>query len=204
MYLAAEERLFERYSVDVEMVELNDGHECWMAFAGGRLDAVVLPYTELSLENQLNANEAGVLMLLAAARPNPVSLALDSTQRQWPSDDLDVLVVSRGDLMNRRVEWQHVLHAYEHARLLLTASDSLHLQSVSDYEHRSVETIAAEIKNWNLFGVQQQDSLLSANGPFKNLKARWQGQFDVSTPAYERAAQRRDGQQANVPREKVR
>ena len=204
IHVAAEERLFQRYSVDVVIVELNDGHECWMALANGNLDAAVLPYNELRLENQSNTNDAGILMLLAAACPHPELPDGLVEQSLWHRDELDVLVGSRGDLMRRRVEWQRILLAYEHARLLLTATQPKQVQLVSEYEHRSVLSIIGDVETWQLFGVQQQDSLLSVNGPYKDMKARWQGQFDFSASIAASPAQSLEGKQINQPGEKVR
>lgn len=203
MYLAQEHHLFEHYLVDVELVELNDGHECWTAFAHDRLDAVVMPYSELAFENQANSNEAGVLMLLASSGRFRDTVATNFAGR-WKDGELDVLVGSRGDLMQRRVEWQRVLHAYEHARLLLTSGNVDLVKFVAEYEHRPAHEIIAEVKEWQFFGVQQQDSLLSVSGPYKDLKARWQGQFDFSTMPAQKADQLLEGKQVNVPGEKVR
>lgn len=204
VYLAEEAGLFDMYKVDVEIVELSCAHECRAAFIKRQLDAVVMPFQELELATHVNTSEAGLIMLLAAPKTNnTVELSHDGVCA-WPQNDVEILAGNRGDLMQRRQEWQRVLLAYEHARLLLSSGQSTHIALVAEREHRDATVIANELALWQVFGIMQQDSLLSKDGPYGALQARWQGQVHFSTSVSTKAAKLLHEKQANQPGDKVR
>lgn len=204
VYLAKEAGLFEMYKVDVEIVELTCGHECRTAFVNRQLDAVVMPYSELEQAMHANTSEAGLLMLLAAPKEKTLFQELQSCDHSWRQGDVEILAGSRGDLMQRRQEWQRVLLAYEHARLLLSSGQPNHIALVADREHWEPDAVSAELEHWQVFGIMQQDSLLSKEGPYGELQARWQGQVHFSASVSSKAAKLLHEKQANQPGDKVR
>ncbi len=204
VYLAEEAGLFDMYKVDVEIVELSCGHECRSAFVNHQLDAVVMPYHELETATHINSSEAGLLMLLAAPKPNASTLISQACNCEWPQGDVEILAGNRGDLMQRRQEWQRVLLAYEHARLVMSSGQLGNIKSVAEREHRSADEVLSELTNWQVFGIMQQDSLLSKDGPYGALQARWQGQVHFSASVSNKAAQLLHEKQTKQPGDKVR
>lgn len=179
-YCAQEAELFQRYDVAVQLIELNSADECRLAFLEGNVDAAVLPQSEYEVL-EANGALAGLVMLISA----PVSysvLSADSSQESgWQAREVEMLIGDRPGLMHRRHEWQKVLQAYEHSRMLMKGEMNAQALVISGFERRSAVEVASDLKNWEFYGIVHQDSLLSSNGPFCALNAKWQGRLYLTS-----------------------
>ncbi len=193
LYLAQEAGLFRQYGVNVQIVELSSGCECSMALADGQVDAVAIPYGELLAMREGSAS-MGILMLLAASNKQMPEYDHVDHNLEWFQGDIEVLTGRRSDLMLRRRDWQQVLLAYEHARLLLTGEREKHAAIIAQRESRSPEEFISDLQRWSLFGVADQDSLLGDNGPFSAMKAHWQGRKFLTAAATSKLFQDRESE----------
>lgn len=181
LYLAETTGLFKTYKVDVKLVELTCSHELRAAFASNKLDAVTLPHDQFELAAKESGLEAGVLLLVAAPGDLAVSEHFEHCDSTCRDMEVEVLVGRRGDIMLRRKDWQKVLLAYEHARLLMASGHNKYLSLLAEREHKDISRVSEELSHWQVFGSMQQDSLLGKKGPFAGLQARWQGQVHFSS-----------------------
>ena len=126
--------------------------------------------------------EAGVLLLISAPRDSVYNagrrdLAQENGQQAC---EIDVLAGKRGDVMQRRADWQKLLMAYEHARLMLCSGLERHMMKVAECEYKSLDILRSELQEWTIFGCMQQDSLIGERGPYSHVDASWQGQVRLS------------------------
>lgn len=199
LYVAHDAGLFDLYGTKVHLVELNSACECAIALTDHHVDAVVIPFSEYD-ELKESGIMAGIVMAVASPR------AFDSTSQTttdgllWTSTEPELLIAGRSDLMAKKQEWQRILLAFEHARLLLVGERSRQTAVVARRERRSVEMLLLDLDRWNLFGIAHQDSLFGNDGPCASFSAQWHGkhllhaavasQFDRFTSANETAAAR--------------
>lgn len=182
LYCAQEADLFNRYDVRVQIIELNSSEECRMAFVDGYVDAVVLDYDEY-LKVESSGALAGIFMLMAAPRDSSHSSKVLEERTFWKNHGIELLIGDRPGLMQRRQEWQRVLQAYEHARMLITGEMAAQAGVISGFERRDSSSVHKELIRWELFGIMHQDSLLDNAGPYSALNAKWQGRQFLTSAA---------------------
>lgn len=181
-YIAQKAGLFTKYNVAVQIVELNTGCECCLAICDGNVDAVVMPFKELEVLEKSGAT-ASIVMVVANPLTKGEESADDLVSQNWEHDDFEILVGNRTDLMRRRQEWQRVLLAFEHARLLLAGEPEVQLAVVAKREHRSNDSVIKDMKKWKIFGVASQDSLFGSEGLYSRLSAKWHGRQFLTSAA---------------------
>ncbi|MCB1059651.1 MAG: hypothetical protein KDB65_05435 [Calditrichaeota bacterium] len=180
MYVAQEKKLFRQYEVDIELVELNTGCECMQALSESNVDAAIIPFSEYS---SLPNTGMGVLLLVAVSNNEEQTHLHSHLKNDWQTGHADILVGDRSELMTRRLDWQRVLLAYEHARMLLQGEPDEHSRITAEREHRSIEAVSNDLMHWKVFGITQQDSLLGVGGPFASMNAQWQGRQFLTAAA---------------------
>ncbi len=174
LYIAQEAQLFERYDVHVQLVELNYPCECATAISDRHVDAAVIPYDEFTALEE-SGSTAGIVMAVAAPCIVDTTLSGEAVETSWKSSSVEVLVGDRAELMQRRQEWQRLLLAYEHARLLMAGEKHLQSQVVAARERRSAESVTSDIERWNIFSIAQQDSLFRLDGRCAEINPKWHG-----------------------------
>jgi hypothetical protein len=184
LYFAEELNLYREYGVNPRIVELPDHDALEHAFNMNQVDAVVLPHERCVSMIKNSHSDAGVLLVLAIAK------SADSSSR-WQTEQEELLLVHRAEVMRRRSEWRDLLEAYEHARLSLTSRPDSIAAALARREHRFPSELAREISMWNFFGVSEQDSLLDFRGELKDLDARWQGNLDFASGSARKRDDRR-------------
>ncbi|MBK8130200.1 MAG: hypothetical protein IPK53_15275 [bacterium] len=186
LYLAQELGMFEKYGVDVELAELNTCCESWECFDEGNCDAAVVSFAEF-MSRHSPTDGSGVLMLLAVPDTSN-SAARDSCPKAANCSGEEILIGNRSKLMLRRDEWQRVLLAYEHARLLAVSDMSSCVEIVAEREHSAPQDVINNIAAWSLFSIMAQDSLLSRDGPYSHMNAHWQGRLFLTSAVSTRLA----------------
>jgi hypothetical protein len=183
LYVAQEAGLYAKYEVDVELVELNSGCECMQALTETNVDAAVVPYAEyVSIPNM----GTGILLLIAESAPKERYLVHNHVRNDWQTSQTEMLVGERSELMTRRVDWQHFLLAYEHARMLMNGEPEIQAKRIAERENRASDEVQHDMSRWSFWGLGHQDSLLSYKGPYAALHAHWQGrQFLTAAAASE-------------------
>lgn len=199
LYVAQDAGLFDLYGAKVHLVELNSACESAIALTDNHVDAVVIPFSEYNALAE-SGIMAGIVMTVASP------LSVDSTTQTategslWTSHEAELLIAGRSELMTKKQEWQRILLAFEHARLLMVGERSRQTAVVAKRERRMVEKVQFDLDRWNLFGIAHQDSLFSKSGPCASFSAQWHGkhllhaavasQFDRFSSANETAAAR--------------
>lgn len=197
LYVAQESGLFRQYDVDVELVELNSGCECMQALAESSVEAAVVPYSEFA---SLPNSGSGILLLLAESQPGDPFPPHNHIRNDWHTSQTELLIGNRSELMTRREDWQRILLAYEHARMLLTGEPEVQARVIAEREQRSSNEVLHDLTQWVYFGLTHQDSLLSDLGPFAALNAHWQGRHFLTSAA---ASKLEDGFLERPPTEQV-
>lgn len=198
-YSAQEHGLFTHYGVEVELVELNSRGESWESFEDGDTDAALMTF-EGFVHGSNPVNEAGILVLIASRCDTiPASGIRDCHNHA----EAEILVGSRSAMMARRDDWQRVLMAFEHSRLIVSA-DTLGCAVVNiSREHCDTTAFLQKMRTWKLHGVMAQDSLLRRSGPFGEMEAYWHGRAFMSQSTTSQIDYGR-GQQSRYPGDYVR
>ena len=203
LYIAQEARLFERYNVGVHIVELNSPCECALAMHDHQVDAAVIPYDEYVILER-SGSQAGIVMAIAVQGVVDSSSSNKTMKSSWSSSSVEVLAGNRSELAQRRQEWQRILLAYEHARLLMSGEQTLQSQVVAARERRSSESYLVDFKRWNVFDLSQQDSLFRPNGLCNGFNPQWHGKHLIQAATatdFDRFARRNE---SVATRDKVR
>ena len=174
LYVAQEAKLFEKYEVNVQLVEVSSGCESGLALMDGHVDAAVMPGSDLAVIEHSGA-EPGIILLVSASFDSLSCIRHKGIDSHWSVGPSEVLAGDRTALMQRREDWERVLLAYEHARLLLAGEPNIEAARIAAREKRLPETVIADLERWEIFSVTNQDSLLSSDGPYAYLNAHWQG-----------------------------
>jgi hypothetical protein len=180
LYLAGELNLYDQNGVHASVVELADYEALEHAFSEKQVDAIVFPHGRAAAMIKERHSDAGVLLVLAIA-------STTDSSAHWQTEEEELLIVRRSEVMHRRAEWNRLLTAYEHARKDLDSYPDSVAAYLALREHRDPVQVRNEISVWSFFGLPEQDSLLDVRTNLNGLDARWQGNLEFAGgPAHRR------------------